>query len=111
MRKYIYLLILLFIISCKEKEECYITGFIYSQGKPIPNIEFGYSLIHDPIHSSEFRIGKTDSLGMFKVSISSTDDDNIIYFGNPKSMLATRKFICEDANKIDYIYKTLVYLI
>jgi len=100
----IYILILISVLSCKEKKECNITGFIYSEVKPLPNVEFGYSLTLDPIHSSEFRIGKTDSLGRFKFSLSNIDEDNVIYFGNPESMLTTKKITCQDVKKIDTIY-------
>ncbi|NRS90750.1 hypothetical protein HNQ02_003697 [Flavobacterium sp. 7E] len=95
---------LILLVSCKKQKECESKGFIYYHGNPVPNIEFGYSLVEDQSHSSEFRIGKTDNLGMFKIKISSTDEDNIIYFGKPESMLATRKYTCDNVNRIDTIH-------
>ncbi|MBE0393154.1 hypothetical protein BJQ96_03017 [Flavobacterium sp. PL0002] len=44
--KFVYLIVvLIFTVSCKEQKECEIKGFIYSHGNPVPNIEFGYSLV------------------------------------------------------------------
>lgn len=100
----ILLLSLFLVVGCSDKKECEIKGVVFSKGRPIPNIEFGYSLKNDPNHSSEFVIGKTNRKGEFKIQISSTDKDNVIYFGNPDSILATNKFTCDDVVRIDTIF-------
>lgn len=100
----IILLSLFLVVGCSDKKECEIKGVVFSKGKPVPNIEFGYSLTNDPNHSSEFAISKTNRNGEFKIQISNRDKDNVIYFGNPGSILATKKFTCEDGLKIDKIF-------
>lgn len=113
MRKFIstivFLLLLFLVVGCGKKKECEIKGVVFSKGRPVPNIEFGYSLKNDPNHSSEFAIGKTNRKGEFKIQISSIDKDNVIYFGNPDSIFATKKFYCDDVIKIDTIFLDVNY--